>query len=131
MPLNTELFQKIDDIIQVFPGAFHMGTWEGTSPSGCGTTRCIAGWAVYFALEEQDLFESPDSPFPSEALIRLAERHDARTGSGVDFDKLGRELLGLEAGQGYLFYVDNERAVQLVALAADGDEEAFTRELDR
>jgi hypothetical protein len=39
------------------PETFWMGTWEATSMSGrfrpedgyCGTTRCVAGWAQFFA----------------------------------------------------------------------------------
>lgn len=48
-PVNVEKFQQIKKYILRRPQAFDMGDW-GESRS-CGTTACIAGWAV--ALDDK------------------------------------------------------------------------------
>lgn len=42
MTINTELFQKVYDQITKHPETHDQSIFEG----GCGTTRCVAGWAV-------------------------------------------------------------------------------------
>jgi len=40
---NTDLFRKIHDQITTHPESHDQGDWE----SPCGTTRCVAGWALH------------------------------------------------------------------------------------
>ena len=44
--LNIPLFQKIHAQITRDPGSHDQGSWEAVGE--CGTTRCIAGWALHF-----------------------------------------------------------------------------------
>ncbi len=49
---NRELFQKIHDQITGHPETHNQDSWE----SLCGTTRCVAGWAVHFTNGENRLW---------------------------------------------------------------------------
>lgn len=42
--MNRELFEKVKAKILAVPDQFDMGDWEDEGE--CGTTRCIAGWAL-------------------------------------------------------------------------------------
>ena len=45
--MNVELLKKVRDAILEHPDWFDMEYWLGdTKTSSCGTTGCIAGWAV-------------------------------------------------------------------------------------
>lgn len=48
--INKELFQKVYDQISSEPETHEQWTWEDseTANEECGTTRCVAGWAVFF-----------------------------------------------------------------------------------
>jgi hypothetical protein len=125
-PVNTELFKKIYETIAqdgvVDSSKFDMDTWECNliHSASCGTTRCVAGWAIHFASGGSRLYSGDlSSPQP---VVDLADRHDVLSASGVvDFDRLGADLLGLDRDEKSLFYVDEERALQFVRLAAQGD----------
>lgn len=45
--LNSELMHQVADAIEAFPELFNMGDWAQASE--CGTTCCVAGWAVKIA----------------------------------------------------------------------------------
>lgn len=55
--INVEAFKVIRDVAINDPDSFDMSIWEGMfetwddddEPTHCGTTRCIAGWALYNA----------------------------------------------------------------------------------
>lgn len=126
MALNRELFQKIHDIIQAEGGAkFQMSTWEG----GCGTTRCIAGWAVHLETGAP-LYQLDGETSLSPETLALAERFHSE---GVwmegadDFETMGGELLGLDESQRKIFYVGNVEAEDFVRAAAEGDMETVNR----
>jgi hypothetical protein len=58
--LNRELFEKVKAKILAVPDQFDMGDWE--SAKDCGTTRCIAGWALYlsgngYELHQENTYE--------------------------------------------------------------------------
>lgn len=128
--MNTELFKKINDIINpvrddtgrraVNFGVFDMCTWE--DGTGCGTTRCVAGWAVHLATGTP-LYEEPH-------LLRkeVAELADWL---GVDHQvpDIAMVLLGLEERERRLFCIDEARAVEFVALASEGQEDEARRVL--
>lgn len=48
---NTDLFFAIAEQIERQPASYYQGTWGRRS--ACGTTACIAGWAVQLAAEVQ------------------------------------------------------------------------------
>lgn len=52
MTLNRDLMYRIADAIEREPERFDMGDWIGETE--CGTTFCVAGWAVL--LEKPELF---------------------------------------------------------------------------
>lgn len=65
MPVNQELFKKIYEQITRYPETHYQGTWTeceaDTVPEipgfeGCGTTRCVAGWALYFHNPGQSIY---------------------------------------------------------------------------
>jgi hypothetical protein len=118
---NTELFRKIHEIISTQPRKFCMSFWE--DPTDCGTTRCVAGWAVHLTTGEplyanNETFSIDHHP----AVIRLA----GRLGVPDDFDYIGSELLEIEFDLGErLFHCGNSVAAHAVELFAEGrDEEA-------
>ncbi|QMP84435.1 hypothetical protein HUN42_00057 [Streptomyces phage Dagobah] len=43
--VNRELFQKIHEVITLHPEQHDQSVWEEPDPT-CGTTRCVAGWAI-------------------------------------------------------------------------------------
>lgn len=133
MNLNREAFQKIHEVISVQPERLVMSTWEDDeAPESCGTTRCVAGWAVHFAVGAAPLFANTGGV--SDEVKSLAHEH------GLDpddfctstlFEVLGASLLGLSHGEGRtLFYLSNDTAGELVRLAAAGDDVGFERLLD-
>ena len=112
--VNQERFKKVYDIISVQSEEFCMDSWEG-SPTECGTTRCLSGWAIYNETGAP-LFGS-DGNLSSEthALAR-------RLGVSPDFEAIGGELLGLTRWQRQVFYVDDETALEFARLASEGRE---------
>lgn len=99
--INRELFQKIHDQITMEPETHWQGTWE----SDCGSTRCVAGWAIHFATDREDVLDG------LEAL-----------GAGAAFFNvplIAERLLGLTSNESLgLFYAQNSQAAELVELYA-------------
>lgn len=109
--MNTELFKKIDDTIQAQPGSFDMSGWESTA---CGTTRCMAGWAIHYTTG-RPLRRAPGRTHPS--VIRLAAELDVV----AEFEEVGAKLLGLsEEESSTAFYMDDRFARRFIHLAAQG-----------
>jgi len=121
--VNRELFKKINDIIGGPHGIdldkFNMTIWEGVE--SCGTTRCIAGWAINLTTGEP-LFNGRGKF--SGATERLAESMGL---AGVDLEEMGARLLGLGLADRGIFYSDEFTAAEFVRLAAEGDEEGARR----
>lgn len=116
MTVNTELFRKIRDQISAEPERHSQATWE------CGTTRCVAGWAVAFELGEgRSLYQGVVHKDPTPDLVNLLDRLQVYTVSNA-----ARVLLGLSySAANLLFFADNEVAREAVALYAEGrDQEA-------
>lgn len=124
MALNIELFQKIHDVISVEERGFDMANWEDGARNGCGTTRCVAGWAINLTTGEPLYIDGGD--YHHESVIELAKSlgtHVQDVGDGseeADLEALGGKLLGLEPDDRSLFYAGNERAAKFVELAAQG-----------
>ncbi len=120
--LNTELFKKIHKQITEHPEAHDQGSWEGKRPA-CGTTRCVAGWALHFATDGAEVFHRNEYSVVdafSPEVEALAERLGVRMGS-LHPGQIARPLLGLTGQEAAgLFYADDEQALTLVTLAATG-----------
>lgn len=109
--VNQELFGTILDQIREHPEQHEQQDWQiGGFPgvAECDTTRCIGGWAIFFATNGQSLYSS--------ARFELA----GKLGCGSAPSDMAQKLLGLtdiEAND--LFYVmTNRRAVRAVELYA-------------
>lgn len=117
--MNTELFKKIENIINTQPESFDVDTWETQGQSGCGTTRCEAGWAIYLTTG-QPLKASRDTQGvirPSQATRDLA----VQLGVRADFSLIASKLLGLTPNEGAsLFYAPGNVVVRFTRLAAQG-----------
>lgn len=121
--MNQELFKKIDGIITPAPELLHMDSWEDDNV--CGTTRCIAGWAINLTtgapLYGRDGHQS-------EATLALARRLGVEVRESiagreyVEIDELGAALLELTPGERPAFYMNKDQAARFVELAAAGDE---------
>lgn len=131
--MNTELFKKIHDQITSEPDGFDMNTWEGPG-AACGTTRCVAGWAIYFATGSPLYGYSGAGAHPK--VVELARDLGVKVYPGdsvnfEDFGDLGAKLLGLEGFDRDLFYASEEVAARFVQLAAAGDEDAAREVLNQ
>lgn len=116
--MNTELFKKIHEVISVQPGKFDMEYWEDRdADGGCGTTRCVAGWAIYLTTNRS---LTDDSGARSQSTYDLADRLGVR----AEYDILGAKLLDLPPQAVELFYVSDDRAREFVRLAAWGQDDA-------
>jgi hypothetical protein len=126
--MNTELFKKIHDIISADPDKLGMSSWENFDP-GCGTTRCVSGWAVCLTTGTS-LYDLADEVHPE--VKKLARDHGALTSGGysIDFQKLGASLLGLSEYESNAFYLDDDPALEFVRLASEGDREGARRYLE-
>jgi hypothetical protein len=133
---NTELFRKIHEIISADPMKLEMSNWERRPIDAyrdpdttleqdlCGTTRCVAGWAV--ALTTGTPLFVGFSGVRHPAVKELFRAHGLTFDD--DFVDLGAELLGLDKTDAYrLFFSSDLRAATVVGLFAEGqDEEALS-----
>ncbi len=122
--MNTELFRRVHEVISVHPERLDMGSWEGYTP--CGTTRCVAGWAVYLTIGTE-LFdaEGRDHVRMEELSLELGVPLLGQEGdiARVHLGRVGAKLLGLSPEEATaLFHSNEEVASDFVALAAQGRE---------
>lgn len=103
---NTELFKKIHDVISVHPELHDQAFFqEGT---GCGTTRCVAGWAIHLS--------HPDDQGQSVSqLVSLFSKASSPSA-------YARELLdiGYSESDVLFFTLSDEEARRVVAAYAEG-----------
>jgi hypothetical protein len=114
--MNTELFRKIDEVIQNTPEQHYQGTWESTNE--CGTTRCIAGWAVHLTTGAP-VYDCHGGPTRESAqLASSLGVHDPHHIAAI-----ARRLLDITPEQaGKLFFATEEHARQIVRAVATGGE---------
>lgn len=134
--LNRELFRKVEEYIRPDsdeglrswnPLAFDMGVWENGPKRDvdgelCGTTRCVAGWAVYATLG-QPLYSSGtvDVVDPACGLSPAFQELAAELGVQADIGIVASTLLGLPREMQGLFYTYEELAAEFVHRTARGD----------
>lgn len=119
MALNREAFQKVWGHIKDAPESLQMESWEGEE-SECGTTRCVAGWAIYDVIQEplwgRDLYPNPK-------MAKLGKEITGKyTGDPLP---LAAHLLGMDRSDASTLFLgaDNDQATDFVRLAAEGREE--------
>lgn len=115
--MNIELFRKIDEVIQNAPEKHYQGAWE--SANKCGTTRCIAGWAVALTTGAP-LFDRFGNPTRETSQVA----REVGLSDGFNIGAIGRRLLDLTPQQASrLFFTGKETARDAVRCFAAGDEE--------
>lgn len=120
--MNTELFRKILAKVEAEPQAFDMSTWEAFPAPACGTTRCIAGWAVYLETGVPLYQMTSDGFDVSPESKALAVRLGFEDGEFVETSWLAARLLDLSPGLANMFYLGNGNGLTALRLAAQGDE---------
>lgn len=61
---NFELLREVKRAILKYPRQFYMGNWfslrdqVGSNAGGCGTSACIAGWAIHLMGKHERLDET-------------------------------------------------------------------------
>lgn len=111
--VNRELFQKIHEVITLHPEQHDQGTWEESDPT-CGTTRCVAGWAVTLTTGKP-VYGKGEALHP--ATLALGKR------PGIpSVPSIAGELLGLSDVVAWdLFYrTSNDKARDVVRAFAEG-----------
>lgn len=133
------MFKRILKQIELNPKSFHMAEWEhrfgtmdvyeisiynpATGESGyvstaeCGTTRCVAGWAVFFDAVDKGVNVT------NRYLYQISR--DANGNSliwdYVDYQGLGANILDISHEEADdLFHTDNETAYHMVKEYAEG-----------
>lgn len=110
MTINTDMFQKIYDQISQHPETHDQMSFEKSSY--CGTTRCVAGWAIYFAYNNASIYD----------VDRLNYRNKPGLSST---SSIAADILGLTSDQAHdLFYesLDHEAVEKCLRYATKGDE---------
>lgn len=94
--MNIQRLQRIAAIELAQPDSFDMASWE--TPTGCGTTRCIAGWAIYDEIGGP-IWDRNDGYTP-EFLAFMREKDPAGGGEITEFPvEVAGDLLGLTEEQ--------------------------------
>lgn len=100
MITGKELAEKILDQAENQPETLNMDAWKGhlldARGKVCGTTYCIAGWAVEFNRRPDESVQA--------AKYRLAEELD----TSLSWHDLGRSLLALTNTQADLLFYTTE-----------------------
>ena len=128
--MNTELFAKIRDMIREHPEQHDQSAWESQPVDECGTTRCVAGWAVALTTGLPVYSWQPGEEIRlSDATLRLAHEKGVYVedlGDNGVVPALAARLLSLTPNEaGSLFYSEDERAHRAVEKAAAGDRVGF------
>lgn len=113
---NLDLFKEIYEQIKD-PAKLDMGSWEGTSV--CGTTRCVAGWAVHLTTGEPIRGDGATLSYTWHPSVEELGR-SLLGGANYSLVRIGGALLGLDHDQASaLFYSENEEALAVVKAFAE------------
>jgi len=130
MPINTEMFVRIEQVIEANPEQHwqkyfetteedreEWGEWQvvDVPQNACATTRCVAGWAVHLWGVDNGIEGEL-----AEVTGQYAEIHNVYD----DAAEVAQDILGLTPDQaGNLFYdFNNFSALQAVKAYARGEE---------
>lgn len=123
MSINQKMFGEIHQLLTEFPELHRQSAWE-TDPAHtgrCGTTRCVAGWAVWLGAKEAGLLDRKRQFTDDTVRERLADHlgveqsdfeEDWYLGdyTRTDYPVLGAKLLGLVGGQAHSLFHDHDDA---------------------
>lgn len=109
---RLELWRKIDHQLTTEPESHDQGDFESDDDDDCGTSRCVAGWAIHF-------FSGGGHRSIYAAKREIEKRHYQGEGF-VHSATMGRDILGLsQKDSDWLFYdTDNDEAAAYVARKA-------------
>lgn len=104
--VNQEMFQRVNTMLTEFPELHDQTYWEeaDTEATGsCGTTRCVAGWAVWLKALDLGLVSRKRDTVDTNMLHDVADHVGVPTededgceiGSGDLYELVGAKLLGL------------------------------------
>lgn len=140
---NVEMFKRIRDQIKRDPKTFSVGSWEFNiakdaenygdfdvnyydpalgdyevvSSSECGTTRCVAGWGIYFAAMDAGF----SSTAPLRQLLYSVADVVGVPWSEVDYAVVGAKVLDIpQAEASKLFYSSDSDGYEIVNEYAEG-----------
>lgn len=115
--INTAMFRRIHDQITAHPETHDQGVFE----SRCGTTRCIAGWAIHFAaVDRADGSDQYGMPY------KINKYWQAKGEDNLPLyditETTAADILGMpfDAAHGLFYTMDDELAVDYVAELATG-----------
>ena len=119
MTVNKELFQKIHVQITAMPKSLDMNDWGRKSE--CGTTMCVAGWAVALSHEPTDLDWTVSGYGLPDRLTGVYTRSGWESG-WESIANRAEELLGLDEDTAYeLFHHStDDEAREIVEEYASG-----------
>lgn len=132
---NQEMFQRVNAMLTAFP-ELHSQTWweepDTIANGSCGTTRCVAGWAVWLKAQDLGLISRKRDTLGSAVLRRVAERVGVETedsfgllDEGTLYHRVGAVLLGLTEDQAHSLFMDmtHDRVTHRVASYATTGED--------
>lgn len=136
---DQEKFREIHEILTQFPELHHQNFWEAEPEDNgsCGTTRCVAGWAVWLAAKDMGLMSRKRDTTSHDVLSAVAREHGITdpeyTSSGVLYPVVGARILGLDEDEaGSLFHdMNGARVVRRVASYAETGEDISDEEFDQ
>jgi hypothetical protein len=129
--VNREMFQQIHGLLLEFPELHRQQAWEAPPEATglCGTTRCVAGWAVWAEARRLGLLSRKRELTCGEVLKAVALHHGIHNHGGPDpsalYEPVAARILGLTSDEAYdLFWdLDNDRVTDRVrSYAQTGDD---------
>lgn len=146
MTVNQKMFAEIDEIISSLPELHRQFGWEEKPEENgtCGTTRCVAGWAVWLAAREHGLLSRKRDETGEEVRARLADilnlpqpdedaEHYYNGCARTDYPLIGGKVLGLSGEQAHTLFHDmhNKRVAARVHAFATTGQDLPDEEWDR
>lgn len=127
LKVNRDMFREIHDLTEMFPELHAQECWQ--APSGengrCGTTRCIAGWAVWLKAREMGLINRKRDTLDIGMLRQVGRQAGADMDDVFGWDSLyeviSRKILGLDnrAANSLFHDMNNARVLDRLKSYAD------------
>jgi hypothetical protein len=120
--INHELFREIHDVISVHPEWHLQSTWEWAG-AACGTSRCVAGWAIHLTTGAPVYADQISAILHSKTVALAREHGVAKESWGEDLvPATAQKLLGIdgEAAHRLFYIVPEDVARDVVQAFAEG-----------
>lgn len=135
MTVNKAMFAEVHRLITEFPELHDQRNWElpAEKSDTCGTTRCIAGWAVWVKAKELGLLDRKRQLTDFEMRDRIREALGIDSIYGTNYDVLGKVILGLddEVAENLFHDFNQKRALARVKSFATTGEDLPNEKYDR